>query len=119
MLREQSVMGPGVRKLRIWLVLLLPSILLFSACERLTPQQQADKYLAKAREDVKAGKKADAIIEYRRAIQADSGRALLHFELGQLYVERQDLIDGAWQLSAAVSLDPSNFRARLRLADLL
>jgi Tfp pilus assembly protein PilF len=94
-------------------------VILSSACSHMTPAQKAQQQLEAARADVRKGKSADAIIEYRRALQADPRLAAAHFELGQLYVKSGDYTAGGRQLTAAVELDGSNSDARLALADLL
>src|SRR5712691_7483558 len=86
----------------IRLALFVLLALLSVACKQLPPTQLAQEQLAKARESVKQGKINEAIIEYRRAIQTDSKLPVLHFELGKLYIERQDYITGARQLNAAI-----------------
>ena len=89
-----------------------------SACKQLTPAQKAQQQLAAAREDVNRGKTAEAIIEYRKALQADPSIATAHYELGQLYVNAGDYLNGTRQMTAAIELDGANSAARLGLADI-
>src|SRR4029077_10072089 len=91
-----------------------------AACQTGTPQQRAQKLLAKAQQDAKRGKTNRAIIEYRRAIQDDPKLAIAHFELGRLYSEGpESALDGFRELTLAVDLDSSNLAARGLLGDLL
>src|SRR5690242_3496591 len=93
-------------------------LMLFLACQTLTPQQRALKQLAIARKDAKDGKNSQAIIEYRKALESDPKLAIAHFELGQLYLGNKDLLSGFRQVSMAVQLDGSNVEARMLLGNM-
>jgi tetratricopeptide (TPR) repeat protein len=114
-----SMRQPGRLTLLARLAFLVSLTLFGAACKQLSPEQRAQEQLAKAREYAKRGKVNEAIIEYRRAIQTDSKLAVLHYELGKLYVDREDYLSGAQQMNTAVQLDPSNREAHLALAGIL
>ena len=116
--RAGSMLQPGRFALRTRLALLVFLVICGTACKQSSPTQLAQERLTKAREYAKQGKVDEAIIEYRRAIQADSKLAILHFELSKLYIDRQDYLSGAQQLNITVQLEPSNQEARLTLADI-
>jgi tetratricopeptide (TPR) repeat protein len=92
--------------------------LLPAACSRQSPAQRAQNDLNAARDSASHGKLDEAIIEYRRAIQALPTQGIAHFELGQLYLQKEDYLSAAQQLNIAVRLDPSNDDARLGLANI-
>jgi tetratricopeptide (TPR) repeat protein len=102
----------------IRMVLLLGALVGAAACNRLTRGQQAQKLLTQARQDAQAEKSNQAIIDYRRAIQSDPKLAVAHFELGQLYVQRLDYLNGMRQFSFVVESDPGNAPARLAIAEI-
>ena len=114
-LRANATLQPGRLLEQTPLALLMSLVLFGVCCSKVPPEQRAQEQLAKAREYTKQGKINEAIIEYRRAIQTDSKIAVLHSELGKLYVDRQDYINGSRQLATAVQLDPSDKEARLEL----
>src|SRR4029077_1815885 len=107
---KDSSRGFGLRNT---LIVLLTLLLFTAACERQSPVDKAAKQLARAREEVKRGKVGAAIIAYRQAVHNDPRLAAAHLELGKLYADRQDYVNGFQQLSMAVDLDGSNDAARL------
>src|ERR1700758_4632809 len=81
-------------------LIVIGSFLLPTAgCKQISPEEQAQQELAKARERARQGKKNEAIIQYRRAIQTDPKLAVSHFELGKLYEEQDDYINAVQQLN--------------------
>ncbi|HKF04022.1 MAG TPA: tetratricopeptide repeat protein [Candidatus Sulfotelmatobacter sp.] len=100
------------------LLLVLFACLISASCNRQSGAQVAQNELEKARASIRSGRLEEAIIEYRRAIQAAPKLSVSHFELGEVYVQKEDYIGGAQQLNIAVRLDPSNDDARLALANI-
>ena len=100
---------------RVRLLAVLTAVLAAGTACRPNPDAsvaRADAYVA--RHQFK-----EAIIEYRRAIQAAPRRADLHYKLGKAYVEANDLTGAYASFSTAADLDNSLADAQVQAGQLL
>jgi tetratricopeptide (TPR) repeat protein len=92
--------------------------LLFTACST-DPNKRKLNYLKDAEKYVAAGKYQEAVIQFRNALEIDPRFATAHYELGCAYMALK-IPDAAFrELNEAVTLDPSNYDAQVRVAALL
>jgi len=61
------------------------------------------------------GRQSEAENYFRRAIEEEPGNASYHFELGNLFIEKEDLLSARFELEQAVMIDPDMLAARYNL----
>ncbi|MBI2843996.1 MAG: tetratricopeptide repeat protein [Armatimonadetes bacterium] len=79
------------------------------------PAAAADGYLVQAEEFLKAGDEANAILEYRKAVNADPANADARIKLARLYAKRKMYSHAIDELERARTLDPENDSVRKEL----
>lgn len=92
------------------------STMLLGGCQ--TDDEKIQGFLARAKEYSEAGKYNEAIIEFKNALQIDPNLAAAHEGLANAYLKSDQLMEGYWELSETVRLDPDNIDARLTYATL-
>src|SRR4051794_36229431 len=101
-----------------YFVSLVLAALLFTACST-DPNKRKLSYLKDAEKYAAAGKYQEAVIQFRNALEIDPRFATAHYELGCAYIALK-IPDAAFrELNEAVTLDPSNYDAQVKLATLL
>src|ERR1700730_14972545 len=75
-------------------------------------------YVAKGNQYLKEGKDADAVINYRKAIQKDPLSGEAYYGLGLTFIRQADPKQAYFALSRAVELLPDNDEAKERLGEL-
>jgi len=88
------------------------------ACHR-DPRAGADAAIAKGDQYVASHQLAEAIIEYRRAIQSMPTRVDAHMKLANAYVADRQSAEAYAEFSRACDLDPSLVDAQLEAGNLL
>ncbi len=95
----------------IWLIVV--AFGLISACSRNSPY-----YIENGNRLLEAGKSADAVIQYRKALQKDPKSGEAYYRLGLAELRQGNAIEAFDALDHAVQLSPANEEAAARLADL-
>ena len=83
-----------------------------------SPEQARERYFAKGRSYASAGKRPEAIIMFRNAVQADPKFAEAHYELGLVLMQRREFAQAFSELRRAVELKPALVQARHALGSL-
>jgi len=91
---------------------------LLVACSA-NPIRQAEEHLSRARQWSKQGKRNEALIEYRKALQKNPNLIEARLELAQAYAHRGELLVAYKEFQAVLKQDPSNSQARIAAAELL
>ncbi len=99
------------------LAFLTLSIFLSAGCKG-DLADRAQKHLRNGQAFAKQGKSAEAIIEYRRAIQNNPQLVAAHLELAKLFLDRKEYLSAAREFRAVLKWDAANQEARIQLADL-
>jgi tetratricopeptide (TPR) repeat protein len=87
-------------------------------CSR-DPNVRKQKYFDSGEEYFAESKYREAEIQYRNAIQIDSGFGRAHCQLGQAYLKMGDGARAFQELNRCIDLAPDNYRARTDLANML
>lgn len=88
------------------------------ACSR-DPEETSRRHTASGDAYAARGQFEEAIIEYRRALNATPSRADLRYQLGLAYEETGELVEAYREFARAADLDPSNVDAQMRAGTLL
>ena len=91
---------------------------LFTDCSA-DPNKRKFGYLQDAEKYFKSGKSQEAVIQYRNALAIDPRFAPARYGLGEAYLALNRTDAAYRELTEAVTLDPANLDARLKLARLL
>jgi len=91
---------------------------LFTACSR-DPNVRKQKYFDSGEKYFAAGKYREAAIQYSNAVQIDPNFAQAHYKLSQAFLQLGERSRAFRELSRAVELDPTNFKALTDLANIL
>jgi putative PEP-CTERM system TPR-repeat lipoprotein len=94
---------------------LLCLALLAAGCAKPDPQQ----YVRRGDQYVAQGRFAEAVIEYRNAIQRDSSLGTAYFKLGDAYMQLKDIEYAAVSYVRAAQLLPDSIDAQVRAGDML
>jgi tetratricopeptide (TPR) repeat protein len=81
--------------------------------------QNAHQYLTSGESYLKAAKYAQAVVEFKNAIQKDPRLAEAHYQLAEAYLKLNSASQALRELREAVTLDPNNLDAELQMATLL
>jgi putative PEP-CTERM system TPR-repeat lipoprotein len=81
--------------------------------------KRADEHLAAGNRYFEAKQFAEAIVEYRSAVQKDPGLGQAHFRLADAYIQVKDPDRAAVEYVKAAQLMPDNLDAQLRAGDML
>ena len=87
------------------------------------PEKAKKKYLESGLSYMDKKQYDAAVIQFKKALQADPKYAEAHFQLGLAYLhqgnDRQHFVSGYQEVRTATELDPNNLKARLELGNLL
>jgi tetratricopeptide (TPR) repeat protein len=97
---------------------LLVAITVTAAC-RQDPKRAAAKHAASGDRYVAQSKLAEAIVEYRGAIQADPSDGRVHAKLAEVYLKTQEPLNAALEYIRAADLLPDDTQAQLKAGSLL
>jgi tetratricopeptide (TPR) repeat protein len=96
---------------------LLPLVFVLASCSR-DPKVQAQRYVDNGNKFFAKGKYKEAAIMYRKALQKDLRFADAYYRLGLTDLKLANYGDAVHQLQRAVSLEPDNADAMIKLADI-
>src|SRR5579863_6325181 len=99
------------------LLRLLPAVLLLASCSR-DPRVQAQRYVENGNKFFAKAKYKEAAIMYRKALQKDLRFGDAYYRLGITDLKLANFGDAIHQLQRAVSLQPDNADAAVKLADI-
>lgn len=103
--------------LRRKLLRLLPLLLVLASCSR-DPKAQAQRYVENGNKFFAKAKYKEASIMYRKALQKDLRFGEAYYRLGLTDLQLRNYGDAIHQLQRAVSLQPDNTDAMIKLADI-
>ena len=89
-----------------------------TAC-RQDPKVARQRYLESGDRFSKAGKHAEAVIEYRNALQQDPGSGEAHLKLAEAYLTTQDRGNALGEYIRAADLLPNDVQLQLKAGNLL
>lgn len=104
-------------KMRPFIVLGL--CLLVSSCSFVNPDARKNGYVARGEKYLAAGKLPEAQIEFQNALQIDPRFAEADYDLALTYRGMGNFESAYRAMSDAATLDPSNVRTQIGLADIL
>lgn len=96
---------------------LLPLLLILASCSR-DPKVQAQRYVENGNKFFAKAKYKEAAIMYRKALQKDLRFGEAYYRLGLTDLQLRNFGDAIHQLQRAVSLQPDNTDAMVKLADI-
>jgi len=99
-------------------VALLLSLILLSGCFR-DPNVRKHKYLESGQRYSAQGKDREAVIQFSNALKIDKNFADAHYALAQTYLHMGALSAAYGELQRTVNLQPTNYKARIDLGDML
>jgi tetratricopeptide (TPR) repeat protein len=99
-----------------FLVLCLSSVFLFSCSS--SPAELAAKHARRGDEYAQQEKYKEAVIEYKNAVKAGPGDAVLRYKLAKAALEARDFPTAFQELQKTVELDPNNFEAMGKLGEI-
>jgi tetratricopeptide (TPR) repeat protein len=99
------------------LLRLLPLVLVLASCSR-DPKAQAQRYVDNGNKFFAKAKYKEAAIMYRKAMQKDLRFGEAYYRLGLTDIKLANYGDAIHQLQRAVSLQPDNMDATIKLADI-
>ncbi len=99
-------------------VMLFLSFALLSGCFR-DPNVRKHKYLESGQKYSAQGKDREAVIQFSNALKIDKNFADAHYALAQTYLHMGALSAAYGELQRTVNLQPSNYKARIDLGNML
>jgi len=99
------------------LLRLLPLLLVLASCSR-DPKVQAQRYVENGNKFFAKAKYKEAAIMYRKALQKDLRFGEAYYRLGLTDLKLANYGDAVHQLQRAVSLEPDNMDAAVKLCDI-
>lgn len=97
----------------LWIFFLVSLFLLSVGCS--TKEERRDRHLKRARTYIEEGELKKAVIELKNVIQLDPNNDIACYELGETQLKLAQGGDAFRSFSQAVSINPDNFKAQLRL----
>ena len=94
------------------------SALVLAACSR-DPSARKQKYFDSGQRYFAAGKYRQAAIEFKSAIQLDSGFAAAHYQLAQTYLRLGDGQHAYLETAQTLEFQPDNYKAHGDIANML
>jgi len=110
--------SPWNRCAALWVVVLFLSLTLLSGCFR-DPNVRKHKYLESGQKYSAQGKDREAAIQYANALKIDKNFAEAHYALAQAYLHMGALSAAYGELQRTVYLQPTNYKARIDLGNML
>jgi tetratricopeptide (TPR) repeat protein len=101
-----------------WVIMLFVATVLLAGCHG-DPNVRKQKYLESGERYSAQGKYREAAIQYLNALKVDKDFADAHYALAQTYEHLGQLSAAYRELLRTVDLEPTNFKARIDLGDLL
>jgi tetratricopeptide (TPR) repeat protein len=96
---------------------LLAAILVLAACQ--DDAERLAEHQARALAYLEEGKHAEAVIEFKNALQVDPNRADAHHGLAKALIGQKKIRLAYWELQETVRLDAANLDARLEYGQFL
>ena len=96
---------------------LLAAILVLAACQ--DDASRLAEHQARAEAYLEEEKYAEAIIEFKNALQVDPNLAEAHHGLAKALIAQKRVRQAYWELQETVRLDPTNLDARLEYGQFL
>jgi tetratricopeptide (TPR) repeat protein len=109
---------PMKRHAALGVVAFFLSLTLLSGCFR-DPNVRKHKYLESGQRYSAQGKDREAVIQFSNALKIDKNFADAHYALAQTYLHMGALSAAYGELQRTVNLQPTNYKARIDLGDLL
>lgn len=103
---------------RFFAVVAISLVALMCACSR-NPEALKKEHFDKGSAYFARGKYAEAAIEFQNAIEIDSQYAVAHYQYAKTLAKLGNWPRAYQELSTAATLDPSNTKVQLDLANLL
>ncbi|MGH9560818.1 MAG: tetratricopeptide repeat protein, partial [Terracidiphilus sp.] len=100
------------------LTALLVAITVLSGCHR-DPEVAKQKYMESGKRYSAQGKWREATIQFSNALKIDRNFPEAHFELAQTLMHMGQIKQSYVEYQKTVDLDPTNFPARIALANIL
>jgi tetratricopeptide (TPR) repeat protein len=101
-----------------WVVTLLVAAALLGGCHT-DPNLRKQKYLESGKRYSTDGKYREAAIQFSNALKIDKNFADAHYQLAQTYVHLGQFAPAHSELMRTVELQPTNYKARVDLGNLL
>ncbi len=94
-------------------------VLAAAAACRVDPKRAAARHVANGDRYVAEARLAEAVVEYKSAIQNDAADGAVHAKLAELYLETQDTLNAAREYIRAADLLPEDTQAQLKAGSFL
>ncbi len=101
-----------------WVIVLFAAATLLAGCHG-DPNVRKQKYLESGQRYSAEGKYREAAIQFSNALKIDKGYADAHYALAQAYVHLGQFSGAYAELAHTVDLQPTNYKARIDLGNLL
>ncbi len=96
---------------------LLSFLVVFSSCA--TKEEKIEKYQKSAKEHIEKGKLKEAVLDLKNVIQLDPKNDVAHYDLGEVYVKLHNEADSFRFFVQAITINPDNMKAQLRVGQIL
>ena len=106
------------RRGSLWVVMLFVAVGLFAGCHG-DPNVRKQKYLESGKRYSAESKYKEAAIQFQNALKIDKNYPDAHYELAQAYVHLGQFSAAYGELARTVALQPTNYKARIDLGNLL
>ena len=106
------------RRGSLWVVMLFVAVALLAGCHG-DPNVRKQKYLESGKRYSAESKYKEAAIQFQNALKIDKNYPDAHYELAQAYVHLGQFIAAYGELARTVALQPTNYKARIDLGNLL
>src|ERR1039458_6432516 len=110
--------GQMNRRGAFWVIVFFAAATLFAGCHG-DPNVRKQKYLESGQRYSAEGKYREAAIQFSNALKIDKGYADAHYALAQAYVHLGQFGGAYAELARTVELQPTNYKARIDLGNLL
>ena len=106
------------RRGSLWVVMLFVAVALLAGCHG-DPNVRKQKYLESGKRYSAESKYKEAAIQFQNALKIDKNYPDAHYELAQAYVHLGQFSAAYGELARTVALQPTNYKARIDLGNLL
>jgi len=107
----------GEKRIYVFMASLICLFLICSGCS--SNEEKRDKHLAKAKEYIASSEFNKAVIELKNVIQLDPKNDAAYYDLGETYLKLKQGNDAYQAFSSAVSINPNNINAQLKMGQIL